>query len=219
MNVFTPILAGATVRDRVIACFGALIGIAATGWISRAVMGVDVDLALQLAAPLGASAVLVFVIPASPMAQPWPVIGGNVVSALAGVAAAHLVPEPMIAAGVAVALSIVAMSATRSLHPAGGGSALVAALGGPAFASHGWAFAFLPVGLNAVVLVALGLLFHRFSGHAYPHRAAPPPAPPPAIGDADIAAALAIFGEPLDVSPADLRTIANLAVAEARKRT
>lgn len=217
MKVFTPILAGATVRDRAIACLGALFGIAATGLISRAVLG-DLDLALLLAAPLGASAVLVFAVPASPMGQPWPVIGGNVISALAGIVAAHLIPEPMIAAGVAVALSIAAMSLTRSLHPAGGGSALVAALGGPAFASHGWMFAFLPIGLNAVIVVATGCLFHRFTRHSYPHKAAPAPAAPPPIHEADIDAALKAFGEPLDVSPADLLKIANLAAAEARKR-
>jgi CBS domain-containing membrane protein len=222
MKIFAPILAGATLRDRAIACLGALFGIAATGLLSRAIMGADLDLALLLAAPLGASAVLVFAVPASPMAQPWPVIGGNIVSALSGVVAAHLIPEPMIAAGAAVALSIIAMSVTRSLHPAGGGSALVAALGGPAFASHGWMFAFLPVGLNAVLVVATGWLFHRFTRHAYPHRAGTgaPPAPlsPPPITEADIEAALKTFGEPLDVSAADLQTIANLAAASAHRR-
>jgi CBS domain-containing membrane protein len=217
MKVFTPILAGATVRDRVIACLGALFGIAATGLLSRALLG-DIDLALLIAAPLGASAVLVFVVPASPMAQPWPVIGGNIVSALSGVVAAHIIPEPMIAAGAAVALSIAAMSATRSLHPAGGGSALVAALGGPAFASHGWMFAFLPVGLNAVIVVASGWVFHRFTSHAYPHTAGPAPVAPSPVTEADIEAALEIFGEPLDVSSADLQKIANLAVAEAHRR-
>ncbi len=218
MKIFTPILAGATLRDRAIACLGALFGIAATGLVSRAILG-DLELAMLLAAPLGASAVLVFAVPASPMGQPWPVIGGNVVSALAGVVAAHLIPEPMIAAGAAVALSIAAMSATRSLHPAGGGSALVAALGGPALASHGWLFAFVPIGLNAVLVVASGWLFHRFTGHAYPHKAVPlPVAPPPSITEADIEAALETFGEPLDVSAADLRTIANLAAAKAHQR-
>ncbi len=217
MKVFAPILAGATLRDRAVACLGALFGIAATGLISRAILG-DLDLALLLAAPLGASAVLVFAVPASPMGQPWPVIGGNVISALAGILAAHLIPEPMVAAGAAVALSIAAMSLTRSLHPAGGGSALVAALGGPAFASHGWMFAFVPIGLNAVIVVATGWLFHRFTSHSYPHKAAPVPAAPPPIREADIDAALEAFGEPLDVSAADLLKIANLAAAEARKR-
>jgi CBS domain-containing membrane protein len=195
-----------------------LFGVCVTGLITRVILGVDVDLAMVLAAPLGASAVLVFVVPSSPMAQPWPVIGGNVVSALAGFIAARLIPDPMIAAGAAVALSIAAMSMTRSLHPAGGGSALVAALGGPVFASHGSAFAFMPVGLNALLVVASGWAFHRFTSHSYPHKADPAPVAPPSVSEADIDAAMDIFGEPLDVSSADLQKIANLAVAVARGR-
>ncbi len=79
-------------------------------------------------------------------------------------------------------------------------------------------FAFLPIGLNAVIVVATGWLFHRFTGHAYPHRASPVPTAPPPITEADISVALETFGEPLDVSAADLLKIANLAAAEARKR-
>lgn len=219
MKMFRPLLAGATVRDRAVACVGALFGIALTGLISRAVLGGDTGLAMLLAAPLGASAVLLFAVPSSPMGQPWPVIGGNVVSALSGVIAAHLIPEPMIAAGAAVGLSIAAMSVTRSLHPSGGGTALVAALGGSTFASHTWAFAFAPVGLNAVILVATAWAFHRVSGHSYPHRATPATtlASPP-ITEADIDAALETFGEPLDISRSDLTTLSNLAIENAHRR-
>ena len=219
MKIFKPVLAGATWRDRAVACVGALFGIAVTGLISRAVLGGDTGLAMLLAAPLGASAVLLFAVPSSPMGQPWPVIGGNIVSALSGVIAAHLIPEPMIAAGAAVGLSIAAMSVTRSLHPSGGGTALVAALGGSTFASHTWAFAFAPVGLNAVILVATAWLFHRVSGHSYPHRAAPQAtlAPPP-ITEADIDAALDRFGEPVDISRADLTTLSNLAIENVHRR-
>jgi len=219
MKIFKPVLAGATLRGRAAACAGAVFGIAVTGLISRAVLGADTGLAMLLAAPLGASAVLLFAVPSSPMGQPWPVIGGNVISALSGIIAAHLIPEPMMAAGAAVGLSIAAMSLTRCLHPSGGGTALVAALGGSTFASHTWAFAFAPVGLNAVILVATAWLFHRVSGHAYPHRAAPPAslAPPP-ITEADIDAALEAFGEPLDISRSDLTALSNLAIENAHRR-
>ena len=223
MKTFYPILAGATLRDRAVACVGALIGIAVTGLITRALLGGDTSLALLLTAPIGASAVLLFAVPASPMAQPWPIVGGNVIAALSGVTVAHLIPEPMIAAGVSVGVAIAAMSLGRCLHPPGGGTALVAALGGPALASHGLGFALLPVGLNAVILVAVGWAFHRVSGHGWPHFA-PAPAPtdsPPIAADiteADMAAALKTFGEPLDIRRDDLRALANLAAAEARAR-
>ncbi|UUZ55438.1 HPP family protein [Massilia sp. H-1] len=55
-------------------------------------------LAAWLIAPMGASAVLLFCLPASPLAQPWAVIGGNLVSALVGVACARLLPDPLLAA-------------------------------------------------------------------------------------------------------------------------
>jgi len=217
---FRPLLAGATLRDRAVACVGALFGIGLTGLVSRAVLGGETPAALLLAAPMGASAVLLFAVPASPLAQPWPIVGGNVVAALVGVAVAHVVPDPMIAAALAVALAIAAMSACRCLHPPGGGTALVAALGGPMLASHGFGYALAPVAINAVLLVLAGGLFHRLSGHSYPHRAsAPVPAPSPVITGADIDAALQTFGEPLDISRDDLRTVAELAATNARIRT
>ncbi len=85
-----------------------------------------------LVAPMGASAVLLFAVPASPLAQPWSIIGGNTISALIGVIVAHFVHEPALATGIAVALAIAAMSFTRCLHPPGGAAALTAVLGGPA---------------------------------------------------------------------------------------
>ena len=83
-----------------------------------------------IVAPMGASAVLVFAVPASPLAQPWPVVGGNAISALVGVVVARVVADPVIAVGLAVSLAIAAMSLTRSLHPPGGAAALTAASAG-----------------------------------------------------------------------------------------
>ncbi|TIM63397.1 MAG: hypothetical protein E5Y60_25335, partial [Mesorhizobium sp.] len=69
-RLFSPILAGATLRERMIACFGATIGIALTGAIGGLVLGSGPHVPL-LVAPMGASAVLLFAVPASPLAQPW----------------------------------------------------------------------------------------------------------------------------------------------------
>ncbi|RZJ00346.1 MAG: HPP family protein [Brevundimonas sp.] len=220
MAVFRPILAGATLRDRVIACIGALIGIGVTGLATRALLPGQALPALILTSSMGASAVLLFAVPASPLAQPWPIIGGNTVSALAGLVAVHLVKDPMLAGAVAIGLAIAAMSMGRCLHPPGGGTALIPVLGGPAIAAAGWLLPFVPVALNAVLLVAAGWLFHRVSGHAYPHRPTPvaPPAPGPTVTDADIEAALADFGEPLDISRDDLRTLAQSAATHAARR-
>lgn len=212
-KLFVPVLAGATLRDRLMACCGALIGIGLTGLLCAIGYGRGFDMPL-LVAPMGASAVLLFAVPASPLAQPWSIIGGNTISALVGVAVARLIHEPVLATGIAVALAIGAMSLTRCLHPPGGAAALTAVLGGPSVASTGFLFALVPVGLNCVVLVGFGWLFHKFSRHAYPHRSSPivqthgtsdlPAQLRVGFRTEDVDAALADLGETFDIDRGDL---------------
>ena len=217
--IFRPLLAGANLRDRLLASIGALVGIAVTYLLCAIMLPVDISLPLMVA-PIGASAVLIFAVPASPLAQPWPVIGGNVVSVLVGVTAARFVPSLPVAVGVAVGGAILTMSLLRCLHPPGGAAALIAVIGGPAVTYAGYGFALVPVGLNAVVLIALGLIFHLFSGHTYPHRPAGLTART-AEADllrADIDAALQDLGETFDVSPADLDQLLARAEDHAARR-
>lgn len=206
LKFFAPILAGATLSDRLLACVGALAGIALTGLACAALS--PFPGALWLVAPIGASAVLVFAVPSSPLAQPWPVVGGNVLSALVGVVIAQWVPWPGLTIGLAVACAILAMSLLRCLHPPGGAVALTAVIGGPAITSAGYGFAFVPVALNSILLVVAGVLFHRISRHSYPHRpvsAAGTVAP--AFHPEDIDRALADLGETFDVSREDLERL------------
>ena len=70
-----------------------------------------------LMASLGASALLIFALSGSPMAQPWAVIVGNTLSALVGIATIHLVSEPLVAMPRAASLSILGMFMLRCLHP------------------------------------------------------------------------------------------------------
>lgn len=218
-NWFVPILAGASLQDRVIACVGAVLGIAAATYAGT---GLDDVVAATpyLFASIGASAVLVFAVPASPLAQPWPVVGGNVISALVGIATLHLIDDPYAAGPIAVGGAILAMSLLRCLHPPGGGTALVPILGGTAITSLGYSFAFTTVAINAVALVLAGWCFHRFTHHSYPHKAVPTPqAQPAGLIRADIDAALAETGETFDISPADLEALLLRAEAIAAKRT
>ncbi|MER9423712.1 HPP family protein [Mesorhizobium sp. M0317] len=227
-RLFVPILAGATLRERLIACIGAMIGIALTGAIGALVLGNGPHVPL-LVAPMGASAVLLFAVPASPLAQPWSIIGGNTISALIGVIVAHFVHEPALATGIAVALAIAAMSFTRCLHPPGGAAALTAVLGGPAVTSAGFLFPFVPVALNSIILVALGYAFHRLSRRSYPHVQAPAPKSthgtidPPAqerIGfrAEDIDAALAALDETFDIDRNDLEQLLRQVELQATMR-
>src|SRR6195952_2699448 len=123
MRVFRPILPGATARGRLFACLGAIVGVILAGLISAWFHG-DGEALPWLVAPIGASAVLLFAVPASPLAQPWPIVGGNVLSALVGLAVVHVVDERTLAVALAVALAIAVMSVTRCLHPPGGAMAM-----------------------------------------------------------------------------------------------
>lgn len=174
-RLFAPILAGARLGERLVSCLGAMLGIALTALICRSVLGQSPSLPLVVA-PLGASAVLLFAVPASPLAQPWPIIGGNMISATIGVIIARIVPDQILAIGFGVSLAIAAMSFARCLHPPGGAAALTAIIGGPAITSSGFIFPLVPVGVNSVLLVALGLVFHRLARRNYPHVASPVPA-------------------------------------------
>ena len=156
--------------ERLRACIGALFGLALTGAVVRLLPGHHATLPL-LAAPMGASAVLVFAVPSSPLAQPWSVIGGNTTGAALGVAVAMLIPDPELAGAVAVALTIALMFALRCVHPPSGAVALTAAFGGPAVHSHGFHFVAAPIALQSATLVCLGLLYHALTGHRYPHSA------------------------------------------------
>ncbi|MDB5762904.1 MAG: domain containing rane protein [Herminiimonas sp.] len=149
------------------ACCGALIGICATGLACRLILG-PVD-SIFLIAPIGASAVLLFAVPGSPLAQPWSIVGGNTISAIVGVASAHWIGDQSWAAAIAVAGAIGAMFALRCLHPPGGAIALTAVLGGPAIHAQGYRFALSPVGINSLLLLLVAVLFNNATRRRYPH--------------------------------------------------
>jgi CBS domain-containing membrane protein len=220
---FRPLLAGATSQERIIACLGAALCLALTVVVCALAPLPLRDLPV-IVAPLGASAVLVFAVPASPLAQPWPVIGGNTISALVGVAIFHAVPHQALAAGVAVGAAIGVMSLCRCLHPPGGAAALTAVIGSEGIHAAGYSFALMPVAVNSVALVALGLAFHRLTGRSYPHV---PPISVPAIAreqaavglaPEDVDAALADMHESFDIAREDLDLLLARAEAHARAR-
>ena len=220
MSVFKPLLPGATLSARLFAALGATFGILATIMLCGAWPFPAADLPV-IVAPLGASAVLVFAVPSSPLAQPWPVVGGNLLSTLVGIAAFRLVPGTTLAAGVAVGGAILVMSLCRCLHPPGGAAALTAVIGGTAVHAAGWRFAFVPMGINSLVLVAAGVLFHWPRTHRYPHRPAllPPAFPTVRLHEADIDAALVQMRDSFDIDRDDLSALLAHAERHAAERT
>ncbi|MEA3277872.1 MAG: HPP family protein [Pseudomonadota bacterium] len=108
-------------------------------------------------ASTGASAVLVFALPYSPASQPWNLIGGQMLSALVGVACYQLIPNSIIAASAATGLSMVFMGVFRCMHPPGGATAISAVVGGDAVHNLGYAFVIAPVLINAVILLSIAM--------------------------------------------------------------
>jgi CBS domain-containing membrane protein len=119
-----------------------------------------------LMASLGASALLVFALPGSPMAQPWAVIAGNTLSALIGICTAHLVGEPLIAMPLAASLSILGMFFLRCLHPPAAAVSLIVVLG---HVLH-FRYAFFPVMVDSILLVLAGAAYSNLTGKRYPNR-------------------------------------------------
>jgi len=119
-----------------------------------------------LMASLGASALLVFVLPQSPMAQPWAVIAGNTLSALVGISVIHFVDDPLMAMSFAASLSIFGMFILRCLHPPAAAIALIVVLGN---VMH-YRYAIFPIMIDSVVLVLVGAAYSNLTGKTYPNR-------------------------------------------------
>jgi len=142
---------------------GAFLGIAAAGLASQAFFE-GLDLTLMIGS-LGASAVLVYGAPRSPLAQPRNLIGGHVLSAIVGVACWKLLHQyPWLAAALAVATAIAIMHATRTLHPPGGATALIAVIGSREVHDLGFLFVLVPCTLGPLVLLAVALVVNNIPG-------------------------------------------------------
>ena len=183
--------------ERLRACFGTLIAIFLTSIVTRLALGPGTSLPM-LIAPMGASAVLLFALPSSPLAQPWSLIGGNIVSASVGVACAALLGNTPAAAALAVAVSIGAMFALRCLHPPGGAIALTAVLGGPAIHAAGFQFVLTPVAVNSLLMLLVAVVFNNATRRRYPHRAQAETANKHKTADAPPGARLGFTSQDLD---------------------
>ncbi|MFT3997131.1 MAG: HPP family protein [Asticcacaulis sp.] len=214
-DAFTPKQAPASWRERLIVVLGAFIGIAVTGLIDHLIAR-QLGLSVWLIAPIAASTVLVFGVPASPLGQPWPLVFGNTISAVVGLICLHLIPEPLVAAPVAVASAIFIMYMTRSLHPPGGAMALLIVL------THTTdpLFVLFPAFTSSAVLVAVGAAYSVVTKRNYPHVPVPPKpeALPAPISEADMRAALAETGTALDITPDELETLLESATRHSQQR-
>lgn len=151
------------------ASLGACLGLAITAAVAFA-FSPDRWLAIYLIAPFGATAVLVFAAPNSPLAQPWPAIVGNTASALVAIAVCHVVTAPLVSVPLAVGLAITVMAALRATHPPGGAVAMTVAIGAERIVPHGFGFALAPVAVGTIILVVSAAIYAHLTGRRYPFR-------------------------------------------------
>lgn len=196
-------------KQIILASLGAAIGLVLTSLFSRWLLG---DVNPWFVAPMGASAVLLFGVPNSPLAQPWSIIGGNVFSALIGVTVGMCIPQPAIACGVAVGLAIALMYVLRCLHPPGGAVALTAIVGGAGIHQEGFYYVFSPILVNSLCLAVLAIVFNNLAGRRYPHPLSAAESKPAPISFAvpitreDLHEAL-LAGQFLDIDEEDLQAL------------
>lgn len=222
INLLKPNYKVLPVKERLFSGFGALCGLAISSLISWYVLG---GMNAWYIAPMGASSVLLFAVPNSPLAQPWNVVVGNTLAGFIGVACTQYLPDLTSAFSVAVGFAIFMMMTTDSLHPPSGAVAITAVLGGEAVHRLGFHFVLYPVLLNSILLLLFAVFFNRLIGRHYPITAHvnerskdPTPTQKVSIQPKDIEYALEQYTELLDISQYDLEKIILEAQEHASER-
>lgn len=168
-----PVMPRPPLREIIRASLGAGLGIAVcAALVALLALEVGSTAALVLAAPLGATTFLLFVVPNSPLAQPWSAVMGNTVSAATGYLVALLGLPLAPATALAVGGSVAAMTVIRAMHPPGAAFALLAVLGAESTLKIGPVFPLVPAALDTAALVLAAIVWNRLTGRVYPFRQA-----------------------------------------------
>lgn len=227
MRGFAPAMGRRPTIDILRTTAGTGLGLLAAAILVYAMPGSRM-MGVYLVSSLASTAVLIFVLPNSPLSQPWSAIVGNTVSALVGVAVLYVAPPPY-ADALAVALAIVAMMALRALHPPAAGIALLPVLEFEAENQLGFGFALMPIAAITIFFVLLGIVWHATTGRVYPLRRLKTTAPdagraspgtrarPSALPRETLEALLLELNQSSNLGPADLARL--LEAAEARAET
>ncbi|WP_460613005.1 HPP family protein [Hymenobacter seoulensis] len=155
-------------REHLWTFLGSFVGIGLLGWLNSTFLSPTDN--LFLIASFGASSVLIYGIINSPLAQPRNLMGGHVLCALVGVTVQQQLPHPLwLAAALAVSVSIVLMQVTRTLHPPGGATALMAVIGSEKLKALGYWYVVSPVLSGVIILFLVALIFNNATTHrSYP---------------------------------------------------
>ena len=193
---------------------GALLALIAAGSVCSYLFGTAA--ALHLMAPLAASTVLLFAVHSGALSQPWPFLGSYMCAAAVGISLHHWFGPGLMVASAALLLVILLMCLLRCLHPPGAALAVSLALADPSLSAMGWRV-IEPVMLNALILLAIAVLYNRITGVRYPKAAAPrnaghatvdaPASERVGVSPGDLEQALEELGEFVDVTRDDLERI------------
>jgi CBS domain-containing membrane protein len=139
-------------------------------WLLNSHLGIQEDANLFLIGSFGATAVLVYGAPMGELSQPRNLVGGHVISAIAGIVAYKLLPEhAALAAALGVSVAIAAMLLTDTLHPPGGATALIAVIGGKSIHDLGFMYVFSPVLAGVLIMLAVALIVNNLSSNTARH--------------------------------------------------
>lgn len=149
---------------------GAFLGIASIGFI-QSKQFTEYD-NIFLIGSFGATAVLIFGATNSPLAQPRNLIGGHLISAIVGVCVLKLIPDTVwLSSALAVSLSIVAMQITKTMHPPGGATALIANIGSEKVKNLGFGYVLSPVMTGVGILFIVALIVNNIpKNRNYPYK-------------------------------------------------
>lgn len=151
-----------TLHEIIWSALGCFLGISGVYWVGH-LQGFGFEDSLFLVGSFGASAILIYGIPEATPSQPRNLIGGHVLSAIAGVSCAILISTPMIAAAAAVASAVVMMHLGRSIHPPGGATALIAVIGGQNIHDLGYWYVITPIASGAILMLIVALITNNLS--------------------------------------------------------
>ena len=148
---------------------GSFIGIYSVALIGES-LEFDAITKLFLIGSLGATAVLIYGAPLAEFSQPRNLLGGHILSAIVGVTVAKFLSfDLLLASAIAVSLSITAMHLTRTLHPPGGATALIAVIGGEGITKLGYFYVISPVLFGALIMLVVALVVNNLSQNPKRH--------------------------------------------------
>jgi len=156
-----------SIKGKLLSVISSFIAILIVAWVTQK-SGMSAAYPM-IVASMGASAVILFIMPGSPLAQPWPLVGGHLVSAVIGITCAQLFANTIFASACASGGSVLAMLLLRCLHPPGAATALTPIIAGAPVNFMNYSFVLMPVGINVAVMLVMAIAINRWVlHHDYP---------------------------------------------------